>query len=710
MKNLKVWQKLGLLVLVLLFPLFLVTYRLITSMNTLGIAFAQKEIYGTQYSSAVRFLLEHVQQHRAISIAFVSGDTSFQEKFVNKQKEIIADIQTMEQLDAQLGSVLKTAQEWSQLKGQVHDLLQTATALNARQLYERHTQIAANILQYLSYIADTSNLILDPDLDSYYLMDVVVNQLPTLAETIGQTRAIGITVTAQKSRSENERTALMKRAVLAESRYSAVQQAFEKVVRYSPQLQAQVETIGKNSAEVTKQFLTVLDQQIINTPVVTMSSSDYYDVATRTISATFAAYDQTMPVLTELLQARIKRLSREVYRTLVWAIAGLSVVLLIGIFIIRDITYPLQTAVTMVEKIANGDLITTISLDGRRDEIGTLFQSFDRMGKKLAGMAGVAEKIAARDLTVTVTPQSQADLLGNALAAMVQNLLGVTSQLQDGTKVLSNSINRILTSTTQLAASSTETATAVHQTVTTVEEVKQTAQVNGQKAHEASQHAQRTTHIAETGERAVEDAIVDMRHIREQMESIAQSVVHLDEQSQTIASIIATVEGLAEQSNLLALNAEIEAAKAGEQGKGFAVVAQEVRHLATQSKHATTEVRSILQEIGKASALTITVTQKGVASVAKGMQQSIEAGEAIHLLAKNIAEATHAFTLVAASSEQQLIGIEQVAQAMGAIKQSSVHNLDGTQQIERATRELHRVGQELQHLMQQYKLTSATVQ
>jgi len=196
-----------------------------------------------------------------------------------------------------------------------------------------------------------------------------------------------------------------------------------------------------------------------------------------------------------------------------------------------------------------------------------------------------------------------------------------------------------------------------------------------------------------------------MNRIREQMESISQSVVKLGEQSQVIGDIISAVGEVAEQSNLLAVNAAIEASKAGEQGKGFAVVAQEVKILAGQSKQATAQVRTILGEIQKSANVAVLVTEQGVKSVEVGVQQSLDAGESIRTLAKNITEAAQAVTQIAASSQQQLVGMDQVGVAMQSIKLASEQNANGMRQIQSAAQNLHQVGRTLKELVEQFKVT-----
>jgi methyl-accepting chemotaxis protein len=271
----------------------------------------------------------------------------------------------------------------------------------------------------------------------------------------------------------------------------------------------------------------------------------------------------------------------------------------------------------------------------------------------------------------------------------------ITRQLRETINQLSSSSSEILATTTQVASGAAETASAVSETTATVEEVKQTAGVSSQKAKYVSESAQKVAQVSQSGRKSVDSAIQGMQRVQEQMESIAGSIVRLSEQSQAIGEIIASVNDLAEQSNLLAVNAAIEAAKAGEQGKGFAVVAQEIKSLAEQSRQATTQVRGILGDIQKATGAAVLATEQGNKAVEGGMKQSTEAGESIRVLAESVAEAAQAAIQIAASSQQQMVGMDQVAAAMENIKQASVQNVSGTRQAEVAAQSLHELGQKL---------------
>lgn len=376
----------------------------------------------------------------------------------------------------------------------------------------------------------------------------------------------------------------------------------------------------------------------------------------------------------------------------------------VGVVLTRNIAVPLGQISAAAQKIASGDLSVSLVSNSRRDELGVVAASFAEMTSSLAQMARVAEQISDGDLTVEVRPRSEKDVLGSAFAVMVQKLRRVTGEIQESIGILSSAAQQIVATTTQVAAAAAETATAVAETTTTVEEVKQTAQLATQKAKYVSESAQKAAQVSESGKKSAADSIDAMKQIREQMESIAESIVRLSEQGQAIGEIMLAVNDLAEQSNLLAVNASIEAAKAGEQGKGFAVVAQEVRNLAEQSKQATVQVRSILNDIQKATNAAVMVTEQGSNAVEAGVKQSVQAGESVQKLGESIAEAAQAATQIAASSQQQMVGMDQVVQAMESIKTASTQNVASTKQTEVAAKNIEELGRKLGELVALYKV------
>jgi methyl-accepting chemotaxis protein len=289
-----------------------------------------------------------------------------------------------------------------------------------------------------------------------------------------------------------------------------------------------------------------------------------------------------------------------------------------------------------------------------------------------------------------------------------EHLQQLVDQTREVAGHLSGAATEILAAAGQLSTTATETATAMTETTTTVEEVRQTSQVASEKARQVAESAQKTAQISQTGKQSTEATLAGMNRIRQQMEAIADSMLRLSEQSQQIGQIVASVEDLAAQSNLLAVNAAIEAAKAGEQGKGFAVVAQEIRNLAEQSKQATRQVRAILTDIQKATSSAVMATEQGSKAVEAGVKQSAQAGDSIQALAGSVVESAEAATQIATTTRQQLAGMDQVASAMESIKQAGAQNVASAKQMETSARSLNDLGQKLRELTEKAKGDNST--
>ena len=288
-----------------------------------------------------------------------------------------------------------------------------------------------------------------------------------------------------------------------------------------------------------------------------------------------------------------------------------------------------------------------------------------------------------------------------ALLAIIGVLIarGIIVPVRSTIEALSSASAEILAGTTQQAAGMREHSSAVTETVSTVDEVLQTSEQAAQRAQAVSESSQRAAQASHAGRKAVEDSVSAMGTVKEQAGSIAESILTLAEQAQAIGEIIATVNDIAEQTNVLSLNAAIEASRAGEHGKGFSVVANEVKALADQSKKATTQVRQILGEIQKATNAAVMVTEQGSKSVNEAIKTVNEAGTTIRTLADIIAEAVQAAAQIAASAAQQATGMRQIHQAMQNINQVSAQNLAATNQSEQAAKHLSVVGTTLKQLV-----------
>jgi len=275
----------------------------------------------------------------------------------------------------------------------------------------------------------------------------------------------------------------------------------------------------------------------------------------------------------------------------------------------------------------------------------------------------------------------------------------ITKPLIEGSNSLVSSINQISTTATQLSSSFSEATSSTSEISTTVEEVKQTSHLSYEKAEYVTKIAEKAVEVSREGKRSTDDTITGMSRIKEEMEYIAESIIKLTEQIQSIGEIISVVNDLSDQSNLLSVNAAIEASKAGDYGKGFAVVAQEVKTLAEQSKEATHQVKSLLDDIQKATSASVMATERGSKAVERGVSLSMLAGEAIRILAETVTDSTQAAVQISLSSKEQLVGMDQLALGMENIKGASIQNMDSAKQLESATRGMKDLGQKLNDLI-----------
>jgi methyl-accepting chemotaxis protein len=288
-----------------------------------------------------------------------------------------------------------------------------------------------------------------------------------------------------------------------------------------------------------------------------------------------------------------------------------------------------------------------------------------------------------------------------ALFRLVQK---ISAEIKSGLNIIGTSTNEILTTVNEVFTGATETASAVSETTTTIGEIRQTALVATQRAQTVLESSQHASEAAENGKESVRQTIAGMNHINEQMNQIARSVIKLSDQNRSIGEITATVTDIAEQSNLLAVNAAIEAAKAGEHGRGFSVVAQEIRSLAEQSKQATLQVKEILSEIQKSINLAVMSTEQGSKAVEQGNNLALKSGEMIDVLAESVNEAVQSVMQISISSQQQMAGIDQIVPAMDNIKLASKQNVVGTRQTQNVAQTLNELGQNLKKVIEKYQI------
>jgi methyl-accepting chemotaxis protein len=399
----------------------------------------------------------------------------------------------------------------------------------------------------------------------------------------------------------------------------------------------------------------------------------------------------------------------------------------IVIWAVSRVVNPIVRMAQVARVVQKSDFSATADEAGE-DEIAQLGRAFNRMTAQLqtfireeqekkaylentlVNYAAFIDDVAHGDLTQSLhlngglTDEDDLYQLGFNLNVMVANLHTMAQQIREVGVEITASAAEIQAASAQQTASAAEQDAAVTQTVATVEEVQATVQQTAEWAQAVAQSSQQSIVISREGLDAVTATRDGMQRIRQQVDDIARTILMLSERTQQIGEIIETVNAIADQSKLLALNASIEAARAGEEGRGFAVVAMEVRQLAEQSREATARVSNILHEIQQATNEAVMVTEQGSKGTAVGMALVDQAGTAIRQLAQTIEDAAAAATQIAASTHQQTNGMSQLGMAMTQIKQTSTQTTSAMEQTNRSIENLMAMAHQMEVTVAQYEL------
>ena len=338
---------------------------------------------------------------------------------------------------------------------------------------------------------------------------------------------------------------------------------------------------------------------------------------------------------------------------------------------------------------------------------GTLDAVYDPINEAVRAL----EKIAAGDLTVEITKNYQGDhqRIKNSINHASASLNKTLKEVSQVISAAADSANNISSSTEQMAAGAQEQSAQAAEVASAVEEMSKTIFETTRNTTEAAQASRNAGITAREGGIVVEESIAGMGRISEVVSKSSETVIELGKSSNEIGEIIKVIDDIADQTNLLALNAAIEAARAGEQGRGFAVVADEVRKLAERTTKATKEIAGMIKHIQTDTAGAVESMKLGTEEVERGKNLAQKAGDSLKEIIAGAENVADIVTQVAAASEQQSRTSEQISQSIELITNVTQQSAAGVSQIAHAVENLNDLTNNLQKLIQNFKLDEVII-
>jgi len=410
--------------------------------------------------------------------------------------------------------------------------------------------------------------------------------------------------------------------------------------------------------------------------------------------------------LLEERSAHAEESARRVNRTILIGtpVAGI-ILLLVGILVARGIALPLTKIARAAEQIASGDPAVELpDAANRSDEVGQLSRSFARMGAVLTEVAAVNTRIAQGDLTVMVTPQSEADKFGNAHHQMIEKLSQLVGAVQRAGLQVNTSATEIAATSKQQQATATEIAATTTEIGATSREIAATSKELVRTVGEVNKVAEETAQLAGNGQSGLGRMEATMRNIMDASGTISGKLAVLNEKATNINAVVTTITKVADQTNLLSLNAAIEAEKAGEYGLGFAVVATEIRRLADQTAVATYDIEQMVKEMQSAVSAGVMGMDKFSEEVRRGVEEVRQVGAQLTQIIQQVQALTPRFETVNEGMQSQSTGAQQITEALSQLSEAAQQTAESLRNSSIAIEHLNGAARDLQSGVARFKL------
>ena len=726
--GLKVWQKLSLIPLIAAVPIAYLLFQFFTA-QAANIEFASQEQRGAEYLGATSKLLRDIPLHRGLTSTILAGGTSVLEKRNQVAASIQQEFDAVAAIDQRYASEFKIDGRLGKMRESWNQLTARTATLTPGESFAQHTKIIDEQLKPLFYaVATNSNLILDPELESYTAVDLVVNNLVTFTEYLGRLRGVGSVALLTKTITPSQRYDLAHWSRTSEELGIKMSAAIETISKKFPTLGAQLKASNEAGRAPASKLRKLVNDNIVLSSTINYDYKDFIETGTKAIDSHIKLLDDTLIGLQNILQTRIDDLRRS--QLIAGLVSGLALLLLavLTISFVRSITSPVNDMVRVVQKFGRGDLSETVNVQ-TRDELGFLGKSFNESIERLRGLVSTEQErdnerkqreelqqnigeflnvtmdIAQGDMTKRGKVTD--DVLGNVVDAInlmaeelgyvLKDVQGVATTVNSGANSMSVSSDSVLEGAAQQAR---EAATATTDTQNMAQSIRKMAQ----RATESAQAATQTLTASQQGTEAVNNTLQGMQAIRREVSHISKGIKGLSDRSLEISEIVEAITSIASQTNLLALNAAIEASGAGEAGSRFAIVADEVRRLADDSAKAAARVGGLIKNVQGEIQELVSSVEGGTKEVEQGYRIATQAGERLREISDLANQSSALAQAISGATGQQVQGVERVAQAVSSIAATAQKTQEESSKGRETAEQLRNLSAQLSGTLDRFRL------
>ncbi len=708
LKHRKLWQQIVLMILAFVVPLSAVTLHFGNKGINKDLEFARQEKKGNIFQRPLEALLMVIPQHLTLARQAAAGDASAQAALAPKQAEIDQAFALLTAADVRVGRDLQFTDEGLAkrkregiklhlVKGKWDTLRAQAGRLGPKELSDLHSSLVADVRTMVTHMGDTSNLILDPDLDSYYIMDITLLAIPQTQDRLGVILNYGLEVLGRANLTQEERQQLgIYAAVLKESDSDRIAASVQTALNEDKGAYGVSDSLQNNLPPLVKAYtagvddLIVLINKLSTEAKISVSANDWLVAGQKARAASSTLWKSAVDELDVLLDKRSQTIRMSGFVGL--GVAALSVLVagVVAFFFLRAIT-----------RSFNAMIEARIKAQQKAED------DYKKLQEGIQGLLMVTSDASGGDFTIRAKVTEGA--LGNvadAMNLMFENVSLTLKEVHAASTRVASAAMEIQAASEQLAQGSLKQASEIVNTTSAVQEMAANIESVSNNANAANDAASRARNAADEGSQAVTQVIEGMQRIRENVQVGAKKIKRLGERSMEISSIVSTISDISGQTDMLALNAAIEAARAGEHGRGFTVVAEEVRKLAERTGAATKEIEKLIAGIQAETNESVSSMEKQTSEVETEVKVVLGAGASLGRIREASVQSAELINEINLAAKQQVRGATGVVKAMEIVSDIAQQAQSGTGQTKRATETLTILAGDLTKSLGKFKLAS----